>query len=135
MQQVIVFFQGGTTAGGIGDERVKIFGEKDVDVGSRQRSRLFREPGMKVQCAAAGLSGGDHDLAAIPLQHAHGSFVESCKRDVGNTTGQETNSIAALSQGGESLADFRIEEWRFSIGGKSLQVRQIAKELQNTSQT
>ncbi len=60
LEQLVVFLQRRSAAGGVGDDGVETAIEHGVDILPRQLARLVANSGMNVQRAAAGLARGDH---------------------------------------------------------------------------
>jgi len=84
---MIVFLQRRSAAGGIGDEGVEIIGEKDVDIVARQGAGLVGEAGVKMERAAAVLSGWNDHFTAIPLQDTDSGLVQAGERHIRDTAG------------------------------------------------
>src|ERR1700734_2322581 len=93
-----IFFQRGAAACGVGDDGVELVGEKSREVCTSQVAHTS----VRGKRAAANLSGGDHNLAAIRLQHAYGGAIEITESDLRHASGEERDSGALLSLSGES---------------------------------
>ena len=115
-EQFAVFFQRGAAPGRICDDGVVAPFEKRVDIFARQTPGDVANSGVNMQRSTARLRGRNDDFAAIGLQHAHGSFIQSGKGDIGDTAGHERYAVALRADGREDFAVFAEEERDFGIG-------------------
>lgn len=122
-EAMIIFLKRGTTAGGIGEDGVEIFTEKCGDIFSGKVACDIANSRMRGERAAAELSMGHDDFAAVGGKNADSGFVESRKDDVGDAAGEKSDARATTANGGEGLANAGKEEsvvdaWKqaFAIG-------------------
>src|ERR1700723_3139352 len=129
LEQLAVFFQGGSATRGVGDDRVESAVQTRVDVAAGEAAREFAEARVHVQSSAAGLSGGNRDFAAIVLEHADRGLIQTRETDVGDTSGQKRHAILSLADGGKHTAELREERWRFHARCERSKLTQPSAEL------
>ena len=120
---MIVFLERGTAAGGVGDDGVEIFAEENGEVFSGEIACGIANTGMRGEGAAAALSRGDDNFAAVGGEDANRGLVELGEGDVGDASGKECDASAARSGRGISPAEAAVEktivdarEERFAFG-------------------
>ena len=109
-KEMIIFFERGAASGGVGDDRVKVFAKKDGEIFFREFAGHIAEAGVRGKGAAAKLSFGHDDFAAVGSEDADGGFIEACEGDVGDAPGKESDAGAAGAGGGVGPAMAAIEK-------------------------
>jgi hypothetical protein len=109
-KEVIVFLERGAASGRVGDDGVKIFPKKDGEVFSSEFAGYIADAGVGGKCAAAELSFGHDDFAAIGSEDADSGFIEPREGDVGDASGEESDAGAARAGGGVGPAVAAIEK-------------------------
>src|SRR5260370_30846565 len=101
---MIVFLEGGTAAGGVGDDGVEVFAKKCGEIVAREFASGIANAGVGGERAAAKLIFWDDHFAAVGGEDADGGFVELRECDVGDASGEKRDAGAAGGGGGEPLA-------------------------------
>src|SRR5712671_6809273 len=107
---MIVFLEGGTAAGGVGDDGVEVFAKKCGEIVAREFASRIAKAGVGGERAAAELLLGDGHFAAVGGEDADGGFVELRKSDIGDAAGEEGHSGAAGAGGGKRGAEMAVEK-------------------------
>ena len=94
-KETIIFFERGTTAGGVGDDGVEILAEKDGEVCSREIASGISNARVSGKRSATELSFGYDDFTAVGGEDANGGFIEPRECDVGDAAGEESDTGAA----------------------------------------
>src|SRR5260370_17628470 len=98
---MIVFLEGGTAAGGVGDDGVEVFAKKCGEIVAREFASGIANAGVGGERAAAKLIFWDDHFAAVGGEDADGGFVELRECDVGDASGEKRDAGAAGAGGGE----------------------------------
>src|SRR5258707_395206 len=107
---MIVFLEGGTAAGGVGDDGVEVFAKKCGEIVAREFASGIANAGMRGERAAAELILRDCHFAAVGGEDADGGFVELGESDVGDAAGEERDSRTARADGGKRGAEVAVEK-------------------------
>ena len=87
-EKLFILLQRGAAPGGVGDDGIEIIAEKDVEIYARERSRNIAHARVSRERAAASLSRGNDDFAAVGRQHANRRFMQRGKTDLGDAPGE-----------------------------------------------
>src|SRR5216683_1864640 len=107
---MIVFLEGGTAAGGVGDDGVEVFAKKCGEIVAREFASGIANAGVGGERAAAELILRDCHFAAVGGEDADGGFVELGESDVGDAAGEEGHAGAAWTGGGKRRAEMAVEK-------------------------
>src|SRR5229473_7334695 len=107
---MIVFLEGGTAAGGVGDNGVEVFAKKCREIVPREFASGIANAGVGGERAAAELIFRDDHFAAVGGEDADGSFVELRESDIGDAAGEERDAGAARAGGGKRGAEAAVEK-------------------------
>src|SRR6266851_9333007 len=107
---MIVFLEGGTAAGGVGDDGVEVFVKKCGEIVAREFASRIAKAGMRGERAAAELIFRDDHFAAVGGEDADGGFVELRECDVGDASGEKRDAGAAGAGGGKRGAEAAVEK-------------------------
>src|SRR6266851_5537565 len=107
---MIVFLEGGTAAGGVGDDGVEAFEQKCGEIVAREFASRIAKAGMRGERAAAELILRDCHFAAVGGEDADGGFVELGESDIGDAAGEERDAGAARTGGGKRGAEAAVEK-------------------------
>lgn len=130
-EKMPVFLKRGATAGGVGEDSVKVFGEEGREIFSGNDAGGFAVPGMGGESAAAELMIGNDDFDAVGHEDAEGGFIERGESDIGDAAGEEGDTRAALTAGRKGVAEAAEEEFRVD-GREERFFFSEAKELKNS---
>src|SRR4051812_37550787 len=106
---MLVLLESGAASGGIGDNGVKIPAGKDRQVLAREFSCYATHTGMGRERSATYLPAGHYNFATVSREHADGSFVQTGKTDLRDTSGKECDSCALWSFRRKGAAKLREE--------------------------
>ncbi len=109
-EEMIVFLERGTAAGGVGDDGVEVFAKKRGEIFASEFAGGIANTCMRRERAAAKLIFWDDDFAAVGGEDADGGFVELRKSDVGDASSEEGDAGAARTGGGKSQAEAAEEK-------------------------
>ena len=109
-KEMIIFFEGRATSGGIGNDGVKVPAKEDGEVFSSEFAGHIADAGVCGKCAAAELSLRHDDFAAIGSKDADSGFIKPPEGDVGDAPGEESDAGAARAGGGVGPAVAAIEK-------------------------
>ena len=104
---------------------------KAAKIRAREIAGHVAHAGVSGQCAAADLSGGHDDFAAVGLQHADGGAVEFAEGDLRDAAREERDARAALALRRKGLAKVREEKFRVDFRQKPFALLQ-AEQAQNS---
>lgn len=109
-KKMIVFLECGAATGGVGDDGVEVFTKEDGEISSGEIPRSVTDAGVGGEGAAAELSPGDDDFAAVGGENADGGFVELRESDIRDASGEESDAGTAGAGGGVSPSMAAIEK-------------------------
>jgi hypothetical protein len=101
VEQLVIFFQGGSASSGVGYDSVVIAIEESVDILPSEFSSLLPKAGMNMKRAAATLACRNRNVASILLKYSYRGLVQPRKRHVSDATGKEGNSVPPLAFSGK----------------------------------
>ena len=107
---MVVLFERGAAAGGVGDDGIEIFAEENGEIFLREFTGSIADSGVRGEGAAAKLSFGDNDFAAVGSEHADGGFIELRESNVGDASREESDAGAARAGGGVAPAIPAVEK-------------------------
>jgi hypothetical protein len=116
-KEMIVFFQRGAAARGVGDDGVEPFALEGGEVLAGEGTSGVADASMSGQRAATQLAAGDGDFATVGGKDADGGLVEAREGDLGDAAGEESDAGTARADGGKRAAEL-VEEKRIVDAGK-----------------
>ena len=108
----------------------KSFAGKRSEIGAREIASHIAHSGMRRERAAAGLSGGHDDFAAVRLQDANRGAIEFAESDLRDASGEERHARAARALRRKRLPEIVEEKVRVDLRKQALAVAQ-AEQTQN----
>jgi hypothetical protein len=126
-EEVIVFLECGTAAGGIGDNGVEfVTGESDKIFAS-EIARGVADSGVGRERSATHLSFGDDDFDAVGVENADGGVVEAREGNLRDAASEEGDASALWPYRGKGAAEFLKEKWRFDFREELLAIGETEK--------
>src|SRR5260370_30103635 len=94
-EKLLVFLERRTASGGVGDHGVEIVAQENGKICARKRTGRIAHARMRRKRAAAGLSRGNDDFAAVRGQHTDRRVMQRGKADLRNASGKKRHAGAA----------------------------------------
>ena len=107
---MVVLLQSRAATGGVREDGIEVFGEEGNDIFSRYLAGGLSGSSVRGECAAAKLIVRDDDFDAVSVEHAQRGLVEFREGDVGDASGEESDTRTLLSDSRESLAEAAEEK-------------------------
>ena len=131
-EEVGVLLEGGTAAGGVGEDGVEAVLEEHGEVAAGEVAGDVAHPGVGGQRAAAELARGHDDFASVSGEDADGGFVEASEADLGDAAGEKGDAGAARPLRGIAPAQ-ALEEKRVLDGRQEPLARGQAQQAQGAA--
>src|SRR6266704_3309132 len=104
-KEMIVFFERGAAAGGVGNDGVEILAKENRQIVAGEAARDVADARVRGESAAAKLPIGHDDFATVSGKDADGRFVQLRKGDISDASSKESDASAARTGGGEGLTE------------------------------
>ena len=122
-EKLLVLLERRAAPGGVGDDGVEIIAQEDVEICAREGPGGIAHARMRRKRAAAGLSRGNDDFAAVRREHSNRRVMQRGKADLCDAAGEQRHARAARTHGRIRVAELREEEFAIDWRQQPLAVR------------